>query len=249
MIPRRGDLDRRTKTGAASQPPMPRPWRRRKRAYSRTDSQRQGRVITRTLWGLNSSNALLQLPCKPDSPHRHTRSRANHNRRATTDAQTADHTGHSLQPESHSQRPAQANRRHSQRDRQTPRASARHSQQARRLPYARARFQQNAPAPTRTNTRSCPRESERTHTHANQYAPAPARTKARPRLREPSHARTHANQYAPAPAHVGTPSGVMTSAGSRAQNFFRCEGIFLTSPGPRLKKRRGQKTERRIIRR
>ena len=44
-------------------------------------------------------------------------------------------------------------------------------------------------------------------------------------------------------ARVGTPGGSGKTAGAEAQKFFRCEGIFFTSPALAEKIEGGQKTE------
>ena len=46
-------------------------------------------------------------------------------------------------------------------------------------------------------------------------------------------------------ARVGTPGGSGKTAGAEAQNFFRCEGIFFTSPPLAEKMEGGQKNEGR----
>lgn len=49
-------------------------------------------------------------------------------------------------------------------------------------------------------------------------------------------------------ARVGTPGAFVKSAGAEAQNFFRCEGKFFTSPGAGRKNERGSKNEEGGIR-
>ena len=172
---------------------------------------------------------------RADSLHQHspqgrgTASRQGHSHRATgASQQTAGTSTAHRAGASRSQRQGHSLQPHSTQRSQQHKANR---QQAHEHQNACARFLQ--PAATQ--------HKPQTTAHSGQRDGQPAR-------RHPN-ARARFQPNAPAPesrrarARVGTPGGPVKVAGAEAQNFFRYEGVFFTSPALAEKIEGGQKTK------
>ena len=143
-------------------------------------------------------------------------------RKLTASTSTGAEQGHSPQPTGQLYSPPQATSQQAQATAHRARAS-RSQQQGHSLQPAAT---QHKPQPT---------------ANSGQHNGQPAR-------RHPN-ARARFQPNAPAPesrrarARVGTPGGAVKGAGAEAQNFFRYESIFFTSPALAEKIEGGQKTK------
>lgn len=143
-------------------------------------------------------------------------------RKLTASTSTGTEQGHSLQPTGQLYSPPQATSQQAQATAHGARAS-RSQQQGHSLQPAAT---QHKP---QTTAHSGQRDGQPARRHPNACA------RFQPNAPTPESRRAH--------ARVGTPGGAVKGAGAEAQNFFRYESIFFTSPALAEKIEGGQKTK------